>query len=289
MIIHRLEPQGFCKGVMMAIDIAKKSVSDKFIKKPIYMLGALIHNEHIINELKDLGIIIVDDKNKTRLELLDLINDNCGTVIISAHGASDLVYKKIKEKGLDLIDATCPYVKLVHEKIAKKIKDGYDILYIGAKGHPECEGVITNSDKIHLITSSNIIDTNINNDKIYATNQTTLSIYEIDNIYNKIKELYPNTIIDNKICDATTKRQKAVYESPLVDLLIVVGDSRSSNTKKLNDVGIKKGLKTLLIEDVNQIIDYDFNNINSIAITSGASTPSYIVDEIIEYVKKVRH
>ena len=287
MIIHKLNPQGFCKGVINAIKLAKASVNDNNIKKPIYMLGALIHNEHIINELKDLGIIIIDEKNKSRLELLDLIPNGSGTIIISAHGVTDNIYLKIKEKGLDILDATCPYVSLVHKKVKEKIDLGYDILYIGAKSHPECEGVIDNSDKITLITSDLDIDNlDVKNDKIYVTNQTTLSIYEIENIYNKIKQKYPNAIIDDKICMATTERQKAVYESPNVDLCIVIGDSRSSNTKKLAEVARKKGLDTILVDNIDDLKNKIPNNINSVSITSGASTPEFIVDEIIDYLKK---
>ena len=288
MIIYKLNPQGFCKGVINAIKLAKASVLDSSIEKPIYMLGALIHNQHIIDELTNLGIIIIDDKFKKRIELLDLIPDGKGTVIISAHGACDDVYNKIKDKGLNILDATCPYVRLVHDRVKNKINENYSILYIGAKSHPECEGVIDNNNDIKLITTENDIDNlNINNDKIYVTNQTTLSIYEIDNIYKKIKDKYPNSIIDDKICMATTERQKAVYNSPSVDLCIVIGDLRSSNTKKLAEVANKRGLKTILVDNLDDLKSKinDFNNINKISITSGASTPEFITDEIIKYLE----
>lgn len=285
MIVHKLEPQGFCKGVENAIKLAKKSIDDPNIKKPIYMLGALIHNQHIINELKDLGIIIIDEKNKTRLELLDLIQGNSGTIIISAHGASTDVFRKAKNMGFDILDATCPYVSLVHNKVNKYMSLGYDIIYIGTKNHPECEGVIGNNN-INLITNiDDINNLNISNDKIYVTNQTTLSIYEIENIYNKILKKYPNAIIDDKICMATTERQKAVYDSPNVDLCIIIGDIRSSNTKKLEEVAKKKGLNTLLVDSLDDLKNKLPNNINSVSITSGASTPDFITNEIIDYLK----
>ncbi len=288
MIINKLEPQGFCKGVINAINLAKKAVNDSNIKKPIYMLGALIHNEHIINELQNLGIIIVDQKLKSRLELLDLIPDNNGTVIISAHGVSNKVIEKIKNKKLDIIDTTCPYVNLVHKRVFEKINEGYNILYIGQKSHPECEGVIDNDKNIKLITNiDDVKDLNINNDKIYVTNQTTMSIYEIDNIYNELKNKYKNILIDNKICMATTERQKAVYNTDNVDLLIVIGDIRSSNTKKLAEVGKKKGINTILVDNLLDLKNKLPNNINKVAVTSGASTPDFITDEIIEYLKTI--
>ena len=286
MIVHKLEPQGFCKGVIGAIKLAKSAINDPNIKKPIYMLGSLIHNQHVINELTNLGIIIIDEKNKTRLELLDLIDNNSGTIIISAHGASSLVFEKAKERGFDVLDATCPYVSLVHNKVNKHIKDGYDIIYIGTKNHPECEGVIGNNNKIKLITSiDDINNLDINNDKIYVTNQTTLSIYDIKNIYDVIIKKYPTATIDDKICMATTERQKAVYESPVVDLCIIIGDIRSSNTKKLEEVARKKGLNTLLVDSLDDLKNKLPNNIKSVSITSGASTPDFITNEIIDYLK----
>ena len=168
MIINKIEPQGFCGGVKNAIDIAKKAINDENNIKPIYLLGSLIHNEHVMKSLEDLGLILIDDKNKTRLELLDKIDS--GSVIFSAHGVSDKVYLKAKEKNLNIIDATCPFVKIVHNNIKKYLNLGYDIIYIGTKGHPECEGVLGISDQIKLITNKqDAINYKNNNDNIYLS------------------------------------------------------------------------------------------------------------------------
>ena len=283
MIINKIEPQGFCGGVKNAIEIAKESIKNN--PKPIYLLGSLIHNEHVMKSLEDLGLILIDDKNKTRLELLD--NINSGSVIFSAHGVSDDVYKKAKDKNLNIIDATCPFVKIVHNNINKYLNDGYDIIYIGTKGHPECEGVIGISDKIVLISDINDAK-NYHNDnkKIYLSTQTTLSLYDVNEIINILKEKNNNIIIDNKICNATTVRQNAIYNAKKTDLFIVVGDQKSSNTKKLYNIA-KEKFNAIMINDKNDLNNDLFKNIKEISITSGASTPSYLVDEIIEYINKI--
>ncbi len=285
MIINKIEPQGFCGGVKNAIDIAKKAIKNENNIKPIYLLGSLIHNEHVMRSLEDLGLILIDDKNKTRLELLDEIKS--GSVIFSAHGVSDKVYLKAKEKNLNIIDATCPFVKIVHNNIKKYLNLGYDIIYIGTKGHPECEGVLGISDKIKLITNKqDALNYQNNNDNIYLSTQTTLSIYEIDEIINILKNKFKNIIIDNKICNATTVRQEAIYNAKKTDLFIIVGDQKSSNTKKLYNIA-KEKFNAIMINDKNDLDINLLKNINEISITSGASTPSYLVDEIIEYINKI--
>ena len=285
MIINKIEPQGFCGGVKNAIDIAKKAIKNENNIKPIYLLGSLIHNEHVMRSLEDLGLILIDDKNKTRLELLDEIKS--GSVIFSAHGVSDKVYLKAKEKNLNIIDATCPFVKIVHNNIKKYLNLGYDIIYIGTKGHPECEGVLGISDKIKLITNKiDALNYQNNNDNIYLSTQTTLSIYEIDEIINILKNKFKNIIIDNKICNATTVRQEAIYNAKKTDLFIIVGDQKSSNTKKLYNIA-KEKFNAIMINDKNDLDINLLKNINEISITSGASTPSYLVDEIIEFINKI--
>ena len=286
--VNKIEPQGFCGGVNNAIKILNKVLEDKNTKKPIYLLGNLIHNKFVMEEFEKKGVIILDIKGKTRLELLDLIKTD-GTVIFSAHGVSPSVYSKAKTMGLDIVDATCPYVNVVHNKIIDYIKKGYSIIYIGGKGHPECEGVLGIDDNISLVTSKDdVINLNIDNELIYVTNQTTLSIYDIKDIFNEILNKYPNAVIDDKICMATTIRQKAIMEQDIPDLCIIVGDPSSSNTKKLKQVSLLKGINTIMIESIKDLSNISFDNIKTISISSGASTPSYLVDEIINYIKNIK-
>lgn len=283
MIVNKLEPQGYCKGVTRAIDMAFDA-ANKY-EKPIYMLGRIIHNAHVINKFKDLDIIVLEDKTKTKLELLDTIDK--GTIIFSAHGVSPLVYEKAKSKGLNIVDATCPMVLLVHNKIKDYLEKGYSIIYLGTKGHPECEGVLGISDSIIPVWSmEDIIKLPNLNDKVYITNQTTLATDETKEAFDLLKEKYPKAIIDDKICLATTVRQQAVFNQPKADLCIVVGDKLSSNTKKLCEVSLRTNTKTILIDSLESLDKDILKGVKTINITSGASTPNYVTNEIIEYLKR---
>ena len=285
MIINKLSPQGFCGGVKKALKKLDEAINDEKTIKPIYLLGSIIHNEHIIEEYKNKGVIVVEDRNKTRLELLE--NIKSGTVVFSAHGVSPKVYEKAKNLNLNIIDTTCSNVSIIHTKIKQHLQNGYTCIYIGNNHHPECEGVLGIDDSIILVSHINEVDSlEINNDKIYITNQTTLSLFDIENIYESLLIKYPKALIDNKICLATTLRQKAIINQDKVDMCIIVGDKSSSNTSKLVSTGNKLGINTILVDNLSDLKQIDINKIKSISISSGASTPSYLVDEIIEYLKK---
>ena len=285
MKLNRLNPSGFCGGVNKALKILDEILLDSTTPKPIYLLGSIIHNSIIIDKYTSNGVILIDDPNKTRLELLDNIDN--GTVIISAHGVSPKVYEKCKAKGLNIIDTTCSNVSIIHKRITDKLNNGYTCLYIGNKKHPECEGVLGIDSSIILLSNIDDVDNlNISNDKLYVTNQTTLSLLEIEDIYNKLKNKYPSIIIDNKICLSTTLRQKSIINQERVDLCIVVGDKSSSNTSKLVKTGNNININTVLVSDLEDVKKLDLNDLSSISITSGASTPSYLIDEIVDYLKK---
>ena len=283
MEVKFIEPQGYCNGVKRAINLIKEAINDPTVKRPIYLLGPIIHNKHANLELTNLGVILL--QNKTRLDMLDEIES--GSVVISAHGASQNVYQKALDKGLHIIDTTCPYVNLIHKNVLSRLND-YKILYVGTKNHPECEGVLGLDKNITLITSTNDLENiDICNDNIYVTCQTTLNHSFVDEIYFKIKEKYPNAIFDEKICSATTQRQNAVINQEKVDLCFVVGDFTSSNSKKLLEVCEKQAkIKAYLVEDKNDINDDWLIGVNSVSVTSGASTPDFITQEVISYLKE---
>lgn len=284
MIVNKIEPQGFCQGVKIAINTVKDALNKE---KKVYLLGEIIHNKDVIAKLDKIGAITIPTNNKTRLELLDSIDD--GTIIFSAHGVSPKVYEKAKNKGLNIIDATCPMVLKIHKNIIEKLENGYDVIYIGTNKHPECEGVLGISSTIHFISNVDEIESlNISNNKIYATNQTTLSIYDIKDIYSQLRNKYPNIIIDNKICNATTIRQEAVKNQPKADLCIIVGDRMSSNTKKLVKVSTEyTNIKTIQCENLSSLDKSYLEGVNIVNISSGASTPDEVVSEIIEYIKNL--
>lgn len=280
MEVIKVTPRGYCKGVVSAIETAKKT-RKQYPNDKITILGMLVHNQYVVDALSCYKIDTIDIPNKTRLELLDEINE--GFVIFTAHGVSDLVYKKAKDKNLKIIDATCEYVSYIHQIVKEKLNEGYEIGYIGKKNHPESEAVLEISPHIHLIEKED--DLTFNHDKLFFTNQTTLSYFDIEKLYDKIKEIYPHAIINNEICNATKCRQKAVMDLKDVDVLIVVGDPKSHNTQKLASIG-QKNIKTVYcVETVKDLLSIDFSKFNRVAITSGASTPTKITNQIIDYLE----
>lgn len=278
MEITKINPQGFCQGVIKAIKKINKILDDPNITKPIYMYGSLVHNKHIIETYKSKGIIIVDS----------IDNIYQGTIIITAHGVSTSVFNLIKERNLGLIDTTCKYVNKTHELVKEKLSSGHVVVFYGKRTHPETKGVIGISDKIHLIESEeDILNLNIKSDKIVFTTQTTMSYIEVTKIIDALKIKYPCISTFEDVCTATKSRQLALIRQVKgADLCIVVGDPNSNNTNKLKEVcDTFTKVKCIMIENVNDLKKIDLNNYKQIAITAGASTPPRIVEEVISAIK----
>lgn len=282
-----LTPRGYCHGVKNALAIVKKVIKDESYPRPIYVLGQIVHNQKITKAFETYGVISLDHKDKTRLDMIEEINE--GTVIFTAHGISDQVIMRAKEKGLTYLNATCRDVLKVHKAVKEKLALGYQVIYIGHKHHPEPEAILAISDDILFVTDEKdalLLDIS-NQNPIFVTNQTTLSVYDIESILSILKTKYPELIFDDDICDATKVRQQAVMDQEIVDLMLVVGDPKSSNSNKLASVGIKsKGISSHLIRGVEDInIDW-LKNIESVSVTSGASTPTIVTEEVISFLKQ---
>lgn len=282
MLIKKVSNQGPCKGVIASISKVNKVLNDPNIKRPIYMLGKVVHNSHVINAFKNKGIIVLD--GATRIEMVKQVNS--GTVIITAHGVSDDVYEYLSSHKIDYVDATCVDVKKSKRFIKDKLDEGYKVIYIGTKNHPESEGIINLSKDIIFVDMN---DDSLNlpislNDLAIVTCQTTLSHLDVIQKFNIIKEKYPQVELANEICNATIMRQNAlIKEVEGFDLCIVVGDKHSNNTKSLKETCLKyTNTKCIQIENVEDLNDFNLENQMKIIITSGASTPSCIVDEIID-------
>lgn len=283
MEIKKVIPSGYCKGVVNAILLAKKTRQENPNER-IYVLGMLVHNSFVSKELEELGIITLDDTNKSKSELLDEIND--GIVIFTAHGISENIKQKAISKGLKYVDATCVDVLKTQNIIKDYIEKGYDIIYFGKAKHPEAEAVISISDKIHLVTNMDELNSlNLSNDRVFLTNQTTMSYMELADLIDRAKQIYPNIIVEKEICNATSSRQLAITNLTNCDLLYVVGDLKSNNTNKLVDIGKKQGIKkVLLIQNFKDINNDDLKDVNNIYVTAGASTPPALIDEVINYL-----
>lgn len=286
MEVIKVSPRGYCYGVVDAMVIARNAALDKNLPRPIYILGMLVHNENVTEAFKEEGIITLDGKN--RKEILKKVDQ--GTVIFTAHGVSPEIRQLAKEKGLVTIDATCPDVTKTHVIIEEKTKQGYEVIYIGKKGHPEPEGAIgVAPGLVHLVSNTGDIDQlDIKNDKIIITNQTTMSSWDVKDLMEYCLKKFPQAEIHNEICQATQVRQEAVAkQAGDADVLIVVGDPKSNNSNRLAQVSEEiAGTKSYRVADVTEIeIDW-IRNAKRVAVTSGASTPTPITKEVIQFLEQ---
>lgn len=282
MLVKAIVPRGYCKGVVRAIQIAKESA---ILQGPVYILGMIVHNQYIVNALKDLGVETIDKKGATRLELLDEIDS--GTIIITAHGAGDDVFQKAKEKGLDVIDASCLDVIKTHTLIKDKLKQNYEILYIGKNGHPEAEGAISiDPTHIHLITNKKDID-NLDLSQSYVmTNQTTMSLYDVYDLCEYAKQVLPHIEIAKETCTATKIRQEVIKNiDDDVDIVFIVGDPHSNNTQKLASIA-KEKKEVYMIESVQDLDIHVLKGKKKAAVSSGASTPTFLTNQVISFLEQ---
>lgn len=283
-----LTPRGYCHGVLNALSMVKKVIKTESYPRPIYVLGQIVHNKKITEAFNAFGVISLDQKGKSRLEMIEEID--CGTVIFTAHGISEQVIKRAKEKGLTYLNATCRDVLKVHKAVKTKLEEGYIVIYIGHRNHPEPEAVLAISKDIIFVENEKdalLLDPLLHNEKIFVTNQTTLSLYDIESVLKIIETKYPNYLFDNEICDATTVRQNAVKMQPQTDLMLVVGDQKSSNSNKLAQVGEQvKKIPSYLISGIEDIDLSWLKNKSVVSVTSGASTPTIITEEVVTFLKQ---
>lgn len=285
MKIIPLVPRGYCKGVLQAIKIAKQSVID-YPNEKITILGPIVHNHFVSDALTQLGITTLNDKGKSRYELLDEVDS--GVVIFSAHGVSEFVMEKALNKGLIVIDASCSDVIAIKDKVMDHLSQGYQILYIGKKNHPESEGICYNHPEIICIETQDDIPLTLANEKVYVTTQTTMSTYQIQALLDTIQSRFPNCKIEPQICFATTSRQNALITmDDSIDGVIIVGDKSSNNTTKLEKLALSKP-NVKVVSKINDLMELDeslFKDCSTVAITSGASTPNAITNAVIDYMQ----
>ena len=283
MQIKKVIPSGYCKGVVNAIRLAKKARIDHPDEK-ICVLGMLVHNSYVSKELADLNIVTLDDTSKSKSQLVDEIDE--GIVIFTAHGISKQIRDKVIAKGLKYVDATCVDVLKTQEIIRDHLCEGYDVIYFGKKNHPEAEAVLSLSEKIHLVSDRNDLEAlRISNPKVFLTNQTTMSFLELHDLIEAAKKRFPDIVIQSEICNATGSRQEAIMKLEDCDLLYVVGDPRSNNTRRLADIAIRKGIKKVRMIQTREEIDAnDLTDVENVYVTAGASTPPYLIDGVMEHL-----
>ena len=281
--IHLANPRGFCAGVDRAIEMVELAL--KKWGRPVYVRHEIVHNKHVVNDLKNKGAVFVE-------ELKDCPSDR--PVIFSAHGVPKLVPEEAEKRQMIFVDATCPLVTKVHNEIKRYYDNGYKIIMIGHRGHPETIGTMGQLPEGEVLLVENIedverIDPSEHKKLAYVT-QTTLSIDDTKEIALALNKKFPSIQNPKKedICYATTNRQEEVKRLvKFVDLILVVGSDNSSNSQRLVDVAKHGGCsEAYLIEDHRKIDWEKVTRANSIGITSGASAPDHLVKEVISSIQE---
>lgn len=267
---------GYCYGVKRAVSIAQESI-EKYDE--IYSLGSIIHNKKAVEKLTNSGLKIVDD-----------IDKNQKNIIFRSHGVEKKFYEFANKNNINVIDTTCTFVKKIHDIVEEKYKQGYKIIIVGSKIHPEVIGINSCSNyQSQFVEEEKDIQNLVisDEDKYVVVFQTTFNIEKYDNIVDKLSKKIKNIDIHNTICNATKKRQDSALElADKVDIMIVIGDKSSSNSKKLYEIASSKK-KSIFVEDVSQLYEAMFENVDKVGITAGASTPDFVIDEVIEFLNKI--
>lgn len=272
-----LRPRGFCAGVVRAIDVVKIALN--LYGAPIYVRKEIVHNRHVVDELREAGAIFVNELNEVPAG---------ARVIFSAHGVSPAVRDAAEKGRLQVIDATCPLVTKVHLEAIKFARQGYTIVLIGHSGHEEIEGTMGEApESTVLVENEDDVDSlNVSNpEKIAYITQTTLSLDETAGIVARLREKFPmiHGPKAQDICYATENRQIAVKAvAPLCQALLVVGSQNSSNSRRLVEVCQKTGVPSHLIDDLSEVQASWVEGVQTVAVTAGASAPENLVQELVQ-------
>ncbi len=276
------KPRGFCAGVTRAIETVERALT-KF-GPPVYVRHEIVHNKFVVESLRKKGAIFV-----TEVEQIP----QGAITIFSAHGVSDRVEEDAATRGLEVIDATCPLVSKVHREAKKYEEEGYELILIGHRGHPEVEGTSGRVKKeMTLVTNEeDALSVEIKNtEKLSYVTQTTLSVDDTKKIVKILEKRFPQMqqgLATKDICYATQNRQDAVRSlSKMVDVMLVIGAKNSSNSNRLRDLGEECGLPSYLINGEQDLQPSWFENIGNVGLTAGASAPEVLVQEVIEKIKK---
>jgi len=276
------EPRGFCAGVDRAIEIVEKALA-KF-GAPIYVRHEIVHNTHVVNDLKSRGAIFIED-------LADVPPG--ATLVFSAHGVSKAVQAEAAQRGFQVFDATCPLVTKVHVEVAKLAKEGFEFIMIGHKGHPEVEGTMGQlSEGIHLV--EDVADvarvSPRQTERLAVVTQTTLSVDDAAEITAAVQARFPQIRAPKQqdICYATQNRQDAVKVlSAQVDVVVVVGSPTSSNSNRLRELAAKLGTSAYMVDDASELRPEWFEGKQRVGITAGASAPELLVQGVVQRLREL--
>ena len=271
---------GFCFGVNRAVDTVYGEIEKA--KGPVYTYGPIVHNETVTSDLEAKGVNIIDSEE-------ELEKAEKGTIIIRAHGIPERVEKLCRDKGFEIIDATCPFVKKIHNIVRDEHAKGRRIIIVGDETHPEVIGIRgwAGEDAVVIDSVDSFTALALPQDKKYSlVVQTTFNYEKITEIIASLQNLKYDIICFNTVCNATQERQKEAGEiASSVDAMIVIGSKNSSNTRKLYDICSQRCDVTVLIQTLDDLTRKDLYSVNSVGITAGASTPKNIIEEVQNHVR----
>lgn len=282
---------GFCDGVAGAYEKVKEIAGNSKIKKPIFVLGSLVHNNDVMKRVEEMGVKKIEFAGSIS-EVSDKITKKIGTLVITAHGIGPKIFEIAREKGIDVVDTTCPKV-MKAQRLAKVFLDrGYRIIIIGEKKHKEVQGIFRWAKKRAEIVSNfgdieNLkLDTN---KKIAVVSQTTQNKDFVDEMVIEIKKKYPRAEILDTVCLTTKNRQEEVAQIARdSEAVLVIGSKESSNSNRLWEIAKKINDKTYFIERLTDIKEEWLNGIRNIGITAGASSPRWVIQEVVEYLENYK-
>jgi 4-hydroxy-3-methylbut-2-enyl diphosphate reductase len=274
-------PRGFCAGVERAIEIVERALELR--GAPIYVRHEIVHNKYVVENLRAKGAVFVEE--------LDEVPAGA-TVIFSAHGVSKEVRSEAERRGLKVFDATCPLVTKVHVEVTKMLREGYEIVMIGHRGHPEAEGTMGQAaGGMHLVeTVEDVAGLQPASGKLSYVTQTTLSVDDAAAVIAALKSRFPRIVGPKKddICYATQNRQDAVkFMAPQCDVVIVVGSPNSSNSNRLREVSENMGVPAYLVDNASDLRPEWVAGKRRVGITAGASAPEVLVEELIARLKSL--
>ena len=274
------EHAGFCFGVTKAVDTVYEQISDK--KANIYTYGPIIHNETVVNDLEQKGVKVIESED-------DIAQLKEGTIIIRSHGVTRQVHRMLEESGLDIIDATCPFVKRIHRIVEEESKKGQGIIVVGSGNHPEVEGIVSYAQGPVYVVDSPQMAREFSGDKeteYTVVSQTTFNKNKFKETIEILNNNGYNINIVNTICNATDERQSEAEEiSSRVDAMIVIGGAHSSNSRKLYEICKQRCENTYFIQTLEDLDLRLPESATLVGITAGASTPKNIIEEVQNYVR----
>ena len=268
---------GVCYGVERALDMAQKAATEA--PAPVHTLGPLIHNPLVVRELAERGVGLADT----------LADVDAGAVIIRAHGVVPSVIQAARERGLTVLDATCPYVKRVHAAAEKLVREGYQLIVVGESGHPEVEGIMGHADDRARVVSAadDLSDLKVSG-RVGVVVQTTQTQANLERIVCELMRRADEVRVINTICSATQERQSAASElAGRADVMVVVGGKNSGNTRRLAQICAERCAATHHIEDASELEGAWFSGAALIGVTAGASTPSAHIERAVEAIRKL--